>query len=249
MSGHSKWSTIKRKKGALDAKRSKIFSRVVKEIHVAIKEGGSSSPDMNPRLRLAIQNAKSVNMPKDNIERAINKASSDNSNLTEVTLEGYASHGIAVIIECLTDNNLRTVSSVRAIFNKKGGSLGVNGSVNYMFGRKGVFTIQSTKMEREELELELIDAGLEEIEAEGSGYIITTAMEEFGTMQKKLDELGIEISNAVLERIPETTKVLDLDAARKVLAMIDDFEDLDDVQNVYHNLEMTDELACLLNGQ
>ncbi len=245
MSGHSKWSTIKRKKGALDAKRSKIFSRIVKEIQVAVKEGGSD-PDANPRLRLAIQNAKGVNMPKDNVERAINKAN-DSANLTEVTFEGYAPHGIAVFIECLTDNNQRTVSNVRAVFNKRGGNMGTNGSLSFLFERKGIFTVPKGDLDPEEFELEIIDAGVEEIELDDDKFIITTAMEDFGSMQKKLDEMNIEPENAELQRIPNDTKVLDIESAKKVLAMIDDFEDLDDVQNVYHNLEMTDDLAAALN--
>jgi len=245
MSGHSKWSTIKRKKGALDAKRSKIFSRIVKEIQVAVKEGGPE-PDSNPRLRLAVQNAKGVNMPKDNVERAINKAN-DSASLTEVTFEGYAPNGIAVFVECLTDNNQRTVSNVRAIFNKRGGNMGTNGSLSFLFDRKGIFTVPKGDLDPDDFELEIIDAGVEEIELEDDKFIITTAMEDFGSMQKKLDEMGIEPENAELQRIPNDTKVLDVESAKKVLAMIDDFEDLDDVQNVYHNLEMTDELAEALN--
>ena len=140
MSGHNKWSTIKRKKGAQDAKRSKIFSRLVKEIQIAAREGGAD-PTMNPRLRLAIQNAKGANMPKDNIERAISKGSSDDTNYQEITFEGYAPHGVGIFIECLTDNKNRTVSNIRAIFTKKGGSLGTNGSLKFVFDRKGVFTI------------------------------------------------------------------------------------------------------------
>ncbi len=241
MSGHSKWSTIKRKKGALDAKRSKIFARIVKEIHVAVKDGGPI-PDSNPRLRLAIQNAKSANMPKDNIERAINKADKEGDNLVEITFEGYAPHGVAVFIECLSDNNLRTVSMVRAVFNKRDGNLGTNGSLSFLFERKGVFTINKGDINLEEFELEIIDAGLEELEEADDKLIITTALEDFGNMQKKLDEMNIEIENAELQRIPNDTKKLDVETAKKVLKMIEEFEDIDDVQNVYHNLEMTDEL-------
>jgi YebC/PmpR family DNA-binding regulatory protein len=245
MSGHSKWSTIKRKKGAIDSKRSKIFSRIVKEIHIAVKEGGAI-PDSNPKLRLAIQNSKSVNMPKENVERAIKKADSEGENLIETTFEGYASNGIAVFIECLTDNNQRTVSNVRSIFNKRGGNMGTNGSLSFLFERKGVFSIAKENYAQEDLELELIDAGMEEIEVEEENYIITTPMEEFGNMQKKLDEMKISILSAKLERIPNDTKILPVDAAKKVLNMVEEFEDLDDVQYVYHNLEMTDELESAL---
>ncbi len=248
MSGHSKWSTIKRKKGALDAKRSKMFSKAVKEIMIAVKEGGSNDPEMNPRLRLAIQNAKGMNMPKDNIQRAINKASDDNSDLHEVTFEGYAPGGVGIFIECLTDNNQRTVSNIRAIFNKRGGSLGTNGSLSFMFDRKGVFTIPKPE-NFEDIELELIDGGLEDYDDGDDKLVLYTKMEDFGNMQKKLEELGIEAENAELQRIPTSYKQVDLDTAKKILNMVDAFEDDDDVQRVYHNLEMTDELEKALSEE
>lgn len=246
MSGHSKWSTIKRKKGAEDAKRSKIFSRIVKEIHVAVKEGGPD-PDPNPRLRLAIQNAKGANMPKDNIQRAINKAGSDAENYEDVTFEGYAPYGIAVYVECLTDNNNRTVGSIRSIFTRSGGSLGTNGSLNFLFERKGVFTIPQKDLDPEEFELEIIDAGAEEIENEDGIFIITTQLDDFGTVQEKLEEMNIEAKNAELQRIPNSTKRLDTELAIKVVKVIEEFEDDEDVQNVYHNLEITDEIIAAVN--
>jgi len=245
MSGHSKWSTIKRKKGAIDAKKGKIFSRIVKEISIAVKDGGSDA-DANPRLRMALQNAKGANMPKDNIERAISKADKDGANLQEVTFEGYAPHGIAVFIECLTDNNQRTVSQVRSVFNKRSGTLGTNGSLSFVFDRKGVFTIKKGKLDADEFELEIIDAGVEEFENEDDVFIITTAMEDFGNVQKKLDEMGIEAENAELQRIPNDTKELSAEAAKSVLRMIEEFEEIDDVQNVYHNLELTDEVMAAM---
>jgi YebC/PmpR family DNA-binding regulatory protein len=247
MSGHSKWSTIKRKKGANDAKKGKLFSRIVKEIQVSIKEGGADA-ESNSALRLAIQNAKGANMPKENIERAIKKASSDGTSLQEVTFEGYAPGGIAIYIESLTDNNLRTVSNVRAVFNKRGGSLGTNGSLNYLFERKGVFTVPKGELDPEEFELEIIDAGVEDCELEDDIFIITTTVEDFSNVQKKLDEMGIHIENAQLQRIPNDTKQLDNESAGKVLKMIEDFEELDDVQNVYHNLEVTEDIALLMQG-
>lgn len=242
MSGHSKWSTIKRKKGALDAKRGKIFTKVIKEIIIAAKEGGGD-PDSNARLRLAIQNAKGANMPKDNIERAIKKATgADAESFAETTFEGYAPGGIAVFVECLTDNNNRTVASVRAAFNKHGGNLGTNGSLSFLFERKGIFTIRNEGLSPDELELEMIDAGSEDFEINGDRITITCAMEDFGNVNRKLIELGIEPEEAKLERIPNDTKILDLETARKVLRFIEVLEDDDDIQNVYHNLEMTDEL-------
>lgn len=245
MSGHSKWSTIKRRKGAADAKRSKMFSRVSKEIQIAAREGGPE-PDTNPSLRLAITNAKGINMPKENIDRAIKRANKESDSLQEVTFEGYAPHGIAIFVECLTDNNNRTVSNIRAIFNKRGGSLGTNGSVAFMFDRKGVVTVPKGELDQDEFELEIIDAGVEEVEFEGDVFIITTALEDFGNVQKKLEELGVMPENAELQRIPHDTKQLDQDDALRVLKVIEDFEDDDDVQNVYHNLELTESLIAAI---
>lgn len=246
MSGHSKWSTIKRKKGALDAKRSKIFSRISKEITIAVKEGGGVDPDMNPRLRSAIQNAKGANMPKDVIQRAITKGEGGGDNYAEVTFEGTGPGGVAIFVECLTDNNQRTVASVRSAFNKRGGTLGKNGSLSFLFDRKGIFTIPSGSFDVEELELELIDAGLEDIEVAEDHVIITTALEDFGNMQKKLEDLKIEPENSELQRIPNTRKTVDIDNAKKALKLIEMIEDDDDVQNVFHDMEMTDELEAAL---
>jgi len=250
MSGHSKWSTIKRKKGALDAKRSKAFSKIIKEITVAVKEGGGPDPDANPRLRTAIANAKGVNMPKDNVTRAINKAGDkDSANFMEVTYEGYAPGGIGIFVECTTDNLQRTVSNVRSYFTKHNGSLGKNGSLSFIFDRKGVFTFPIGDWDIEELELEIIDAGAEDIELEDGFVTVTTALEDFGTMQKKLEELNIETESAKLQRIPNNTEALDVESAKKVLKLIDVIEEDDDVQEVYHNLEMTDELIAALEEE
>jgi YebC/PmpR family DNA-binding regulatory protein len=246
MSGHNKWSTIKRKKGALDAKRSKIFSRIIKEISVSVRESGPD-PDGNPRLRLAIANAKGANMPKETLQRAISKASDkDAASLHETTYEGYGNNGIAIFIEATTDNLQRTVSNVRAIFNKYNGNLGTNGSLSFLFDRKGIFTIPQGTINIDDLELELIDAGAEDISVEDEYISVTTAMEDFGSMMKKLEELKIEPENAQLQRIPKETTKLDIEAAKKIMRIIEVFEDDDDVQNVYHNLEMTDELMAAM---
>lgn len=245
MSGHSKWATIKRKKGAIDAKRGKMFSRITKEIQIAVREGGASA-ESNPRLRLAIQNGKSVNMPKDNIERAISKANKEGANLAETTFEGYGNGGVAVFIECLTDNNQRTVANIRAIFNKRGGTLGTNGSLSFLFERKGFITVKKGSYNQEELELELIDAGCEELEDSENTYIIKTSFENFGQMQAKVEEMGLEMLSTELERVPNDYKTLEIEEAKKFLKMIDAFEDDDDVQNVFHNLEMTPELEASL---
>ncbi|HAF28343.1 MAG TPA: YebC/PmpR family DNA-binding transcriptional regulator [Bacteroidales bacterium] len=243
MSGHSKWSKIKRAKGANDAKRSKMFSKIVKEIAIAVKESGPD-PEANPRLRLAINNAKGVNMPKDNVERAINKADKGGDSYEPMSFEGYAPHGIAVFVDCLTDNKNRTVSNIRAIFTKYNGSLGTNGSLSFVFDTKGIFTFpKSNSINLEEFELEMIDAGAEDIDIEEGVITVTTAKEDFGNVQKRLDALKIEIENAGLQRIPNDTKVLSVEEALRVLKMIDVFEDDDDVQNVYHSLELTDEIA------
>lgn len=249
MSGHSKWSKIKRKKGANDAKRSKIFGRLIKEITVAVKEGQSGDPEFNPRLRLAISNAKGANMPKDTIERAIKKAvENKNEAMYQPTFEGYGPGGVAIFIETMTDNNQRTVSNIRAIFNKRGGNLATSGSVGFLFERKGIFLVEPGDRDLEELELEFIDAGAEDIEIdEETGEIeITVDFADFGKMQKKLEELNIEPKSATLERIPTTTTKLDVESAKKVLTLIEYLEDDDDVQAVYHNLEMTEDLESAL---
>lgn len=242
MSGHNKWSTIKRKKGALDAKRSKIFSKIIKDITIAVKEGGAD-PDGNPRLRLAIANAKGASMPKDNIQRAINKGSDkDSAAFLELNYEGYAPHGIAMFVECTTDNQQRTVSNIRAIFNKYGGNLGTNGSLSFLFDRKGIFNIPASNINLDELELDLIDAGAEDISKEDENVTITTAMEDFGAMMKKLEELKIEVENAELQRVPKELVRIDPDSVRKVMKMVDAFEDDDDVQNVFHNMDIPEEM-------
>ncbi len=249
MAGHSKWANIKHRKGAQDAKRGKIFTKIIKEISVAVKESGPD-PDSNPRLRAAIQNAKNVNMPKDTVQRAIKKASGDDAEAyMEVTYEGYAPHGIAVFIECTTDNINRTVADVRAIFNKTGGELGKNGSLEFLFSRKGVFLIgkETCSNDLEAIEMELIDFGLEEFDVEDKMCTIICDFEKFGVMQAKLVSMGITINSAEIHRIPNDAKKLDLDKSLKILSIIEKFEDNDDVQHVFHNLNITEELIDNLN--
>jgi YebC/PmpR family DNA-binding regulatory protein len=242
MSGHNKWSTIKRKKGALDAKRSKIFSKIIKEITVAVKESGAD-PDSNPRLRLAISNAKGASMPKDNIQRAISKGSDkDGAAFIECTFEGYANGGIAIFLEATTDNQQRTISNVRMYFNKFGGNLGTNGSLSFLFDRKGMFTIPQGNLDPDDFEMEMIEAGAEDMQFEEGYFTVTTAMENFGAMMKKLETLKIEPESAQLQRIPKDTSKVDLETAKKVMRLVEMFEEDDDIQAVYHNLEMTDEL-------
>ena len=252
MAGHSKWANIKHRKGAQDKKRAKQFTRAIKDITVAVKEVGGADPEANPALRNAIANAKGVNMPKDTIERAIKKASgADADNYETVTFEGYGPNGIAFFIECTTDNTNRTVASVRSIFSKNGGSLGTNGSLEFLFDRKGVFTIEREKFEMplEELELQLIEGGAEDFEESDEFITIYTDFTNFGKMAETLENLNIEVKNSELQRIPTNTNELPLEDAKKIMKLVDKFEEDDDVQNVFYNLEMTDELAEALDEE
>ena len=252
MAGHSKWANIKHRKGAQDKKRAKQFTRAIKDITVAVKEVGGADPEANPALRNAIANAKGVNMPKDTIERAIKKASgADADNYETVTFEGYGPNGIAFFIECTTDNTNRTVASVRSIFSKNGGSLGTNGSLEFLFDRKGVFTIEREKFEMplEELELQLIEGGAEDFEESDEFITIYTDFTNFGKMAETLESLNIEVKNSELQRIPTNTNELPLEDAKKIMKLVDKFEEDDDVQNVFYNLEMTDELAEVLDEE
>ena len=235
MAGHSKWANIKHRKSAQDKKRGKIFTRIIREIHIAAKEGGGD-PDSNPALRLAISNAKGANMPKDTIERAIKKATgADAETYEEPTYEGYAPHGIAVFMECTTDNLNRTVASVRSIFTKMGGTLGTNGSLGFLFERKGIFMIPENDQDEDSFTFEMIDGGAEEVEFQDGMILITTAFEDFGNMMKKLE-------SADLQRIPHESISLPLPEAKQALHLIEALEDDDDVSKVFHNLEITDEL-------
>jgi len=219
------------------ASMAKAFTRIGREISIAVKEGGPD-PEYNPRLRLAIQNAKTANMPKANIESAIKKASAkDAGNYEEVVYEGYAPHGIAVIVETATDNTTRTVASVRHIFSKYGGSLGVSGSVDYMFSRKATFSVEDAEgRDLEELELELIDYGLEELKKEGDKIVLQSAFEDFGNLQKGLESLGLEVKESELIRIPSHTKDLSDEEVDEVITLIEKMEDDDDVVNIFHNM-------------
>ena len=218
---------------------AKAFTKVGREINIAIKEGGTD-PDYNPRLRLAINNAKAVNMPKANIEAAIKRATDkDTSNYEEVTFEGYGPHGVAVFVEATSDNNNRTVASIRHAFSKYGGSLGTNGSVDYMFERKGQFIIKEENFtgDLEELELELIDFGLDSIEQEDDEINLYTAFEDFATLRDELEKRKIEVSKAELIRIPTHTKKLSDDEVDDVVKLIDKLEEDDDVANVFHTMD------------
>lgn len=224
-------------------KMAKTFSKIGKEIALAVKAGGTD-PESNPALRRCIQNAKGANMPKDNVERAIKKASgADAENYEEITYEGYGQGGVAFFVECTTNNSTRTVANVRAIFNKFDGNLGKNGELAFIFDRKGIFTIDKTqiKSEWDDFEMEMIDGGAEEIDQDENEVLITTAFEDFGSMSHKLDELGIEAKSAELQRIPNNTKGMTDDQFKANMKMLERFEEDDDVQNVFHNMEFTEE--------
>ncbi|NRB53533.1 MAG: YebC/PmpR family DNA-binding transcriptional regulator [Saprospiraceae bacterium] len=220
------------------ANMAKVFTKVGREIAIAVKEGGAD-PEYNPRLRLAIQNGKAANMPKANIENAIKRASSkDAENYDEVLFEGYAPHGVAVIVEATTDNNNRTVANVRHIFSKYGGSLGTSGSVDYMFSRKGVFKLKAGELDLEELELELIDFGLEELKQDEDQIVLYTEFESFGDMQKALEEKSLEVDSSELVRLPSHTKDLSDEQVEDVIKLIEKMEEDDDVGSIFHNMNM-----------
>lgn len=225
-------------------KMAKTFSKIGKDIALAVKAGGTD-PESNPALRRCIQNAKGANMPKDNVERAIKKASgADAENYEEVTYEGYGQGGVAFFVECTTNNTTRTVANVRAVFNKFDGNLGKNGELAFIFDRKGIFTIDlaQIKMDWDDFEMEMIDGGAEDVEKDEEEVMITTAFEDFGSLSHKLDELGIEAKSAELQRIPNNTKEVSVEQFKANMKMLERFEDDDDVQNVYHNMEITEEL-------
>lgn len=240
MAGHSKWHNIQRRKGAQDAKRGKIFMRHAKFIYTAAKQGGGD-PDMNPTLRLAIDKAKADNMPNDNIDRAIKKATGnlDGANFEEVTYEGYGPGGVAVTVQVLTDNRNRTAAEVRHAFTKHGGNLGETGCVAYMFNRKGYIVIlnDDEKVDEDELTMDVIDAGGDDIEVSDEVFEIYTEPDAFEAVRTHLMESGYDIEEAEITLIPETYAQVPEDQVEKVMNMIDILEDNEDVQDVYHNLE------------
>ncbi len=238
MAGHSKWKNIQHRKGAQDAKRGKIFTKLIKEITVAVKTGGGPDQDSNPRLRLAILNARGANMPKDIYERAIKKASgAGGEELTEVTYEAYGPDGIAMFIECTTDNIIRTVANLKSYFNKHGGNLGKDGCLQFIFNRKGIFVLKSEGIDEEDFMMQMIDAGAEDVETEDDLITVTCEMEEFGNIQKKLIDLKIEAIESSLQRIPTTTKSVEEKTFSTFIKLLDVIEEDDDVQKVYHNVE------------
>jgi YebC/PmpR family DNA-binding regulatory protein len=243
MSGHSKWSTIKRKKGVVDAKRGKIFTRLTRELVMSAREGGGD-PNSNFRLRLAIDKARSANMPKDNIERAIKRGAGDDKDgnaYEEITYEGYAPHGIALVIECVTDKKQRTVSEVRHALSKGGGNLGSDGSVAWQFTRQAYFVLKNDATDFNSLFEIAVESGADDVSDDGESYEITAELTSFKEVSDALDAAGIKPEEAGLRMVPEHETELDKDATVKVMRVIESLEDLDDVQNVYSNLFISDD--------
>ena len=243
MSGHNKWSTIKNKKGKNDAARAKVFTKIGRELIVAIRDGGSADPNVNSKLRDCIAKAKAANVPNDNIDRIIKKAASSNEgdNYEAVTYEGYGPSGIAVIVEALTDNRNRTAGEVRHYFDKFGGNMGTPGCVGFMFSKKGVLVFESEDLEKDEDTVmeEALEAGATDFEADEDIFTIYTEPEDFGAIRDDLNALGYEFASAEIEQVPSTyTKIEDEETQVKMQKMLDMFEDNDDIQNVWHNWEM-----------
>ena len=238
MSGHSKWHNIQAKKGKADAARGKIFTKLGRELLIAVKEGGPE-PAGNSKLKAVIAKCKAANMPNDTINNAIKKASSSNENYEEVVYEGYGPNGVAVIVNASTDNRNRTAADVRHVFDKAGGNLGTTGCVSYMFNKKGVIVIEkeSTTMDEEELMMLALDAGAEDFEPSEEVYEITTDPSNFTEVREKLEEAGLTFLEAEVQMVPTTTVALDEAGQEKMERLIEKLEELDDVMDVYHNWE------------
>ncbi|NLO12114.1 MAG: YebC/PmpR family DNA-binding transcriptional regulator [Candidatus Cloacimonetes bacterium] len=242
MAGHNKWSSIKHKKAATDAKRGKIYTRLAKEIILAAKSGGGD-PEMNPRLRTAINSARSVNMPRDNIERAIKRGTGEieGAAYEETSYEGYGHNGVGIVVDVMTDNKNRTVSELRHIFSKYGGNLAETGAVSWNFDQKGYFNIASEGLDEDEFMMQALEAGAEDIELDGEYYDVYTSASDFHVVLGNFEEQGFTALNAELTMVPKNTVNAD-DVAEKLLKLIDMLEDLDDVQKVYANFDISDEI-------
>lgn len=242
MAGHSKWKSIKHKKAALDAKRGKAFTRVIKEITVAAKMGGGD-PNANPRLRTAVAAAKDVNMPLKNIENAIKKGTGEieGVNYEEIVYEGYGPGGVAFLVECATDNKNRTAAEIRHIFSKAGGSLGAQGSVSYLFNRQGIIEIESEGIAEDSLMEVALEAGADDIKNEHGYFTISTGVGELGEVREALENAGFKIESADINNIPSTIKKVEGKDAESVLKMMSILEDQDDAQNVSANFDISDE--------
>lgn len=238
MSGHSKWSTIKRKKAAVDAKRGKVFTKILREVTVAARLGGGD-PSGNPRLRAAMQEARASNLPNDKLERAIKKGTGEleGVDLEEVTYEGYGPGGVAVLVETLTDNRNRTVGEVRHLFSKHGGNLGENGCVSYMFDKRGYFLIESETIGEDDFMELALELEVDDFSTDGAGYELFTSPEDYNNVRELLDQREVAISAGELAMIPKNLVPLDSDKVPQVLRFMEAMEDLDDVQNVWSNFD------------
>lgn len=250
MSGHSKWSTIKHKKAAADAKRGKQFTKVIKEISVAARVGGGDL-NMNPRLRTAVQKAKIVNMPQDNIQRAIKKGTGELPGVSyeEARFEGYGPGGVAILLDILTDNKNRSVSEIRHIFSRNGGNLGEPGCVAWMFDKKGLILIEEEKVDEDTIMEAAIEAGAEDVEREGDSFEITTDLASFESVKSALEGKGLNLSMAEVSMVPQNTIRLEGKAAQQVLRLMDALEDHEDVQHVYANFDIPDEVMQEVEAQ
>ena len=246
-SGHSKWASIKHKKGAADAKRGKVFTKLIKEITVAARLGGGD-PDGNPRLRTSILIAKSKNMPVDNITRAIKKGTGELEGVQyeELTYEGYGPGGAAIFLEAMTDNKNRTVSEIRAALGKAGGNLGENGCVGWMFEQKGFLTVKTEARSEEDLMELAIDAGADDLQTVDEHYEITTAVENFEAVRKALEDAGVAMELAEITRIPQNTVSIDEKKGKALLKLMDILDDHDDIQKAYSNFEISDEVMAAI---
>ena len=246
MSGHSKWANIQHRKGRQDAKRGKEFTKAAKEIIIAAKNGGD--PASNSRLRAAIAAAKSINLPKDKIEAAIRKGTGQDAggDIIEINYEGYGPGGVAVIVETATDNRYRTVAEIRHLMSKGGGSMGENGCVSWKFERKGVIQFSKEKYTEDQLMEAALEAGADDLRDEGDVWEIQTAMADFNAVREAFEAAGLEMISAELNQVPQTTMEVDLETARKLLRFIELLEDNDDVQNVYSDADISDEIMAQL---
>ena len=247
MAGHSKWKQIKRQKGVTDARRGALFTKLGREITMAVRQGGGPDPNGNPRLRLAIQKARESNMPNDIMERAIAKAtgSADASQLEEIVYEGYAPGGAAVMVEAMTDNRNRTVGDVRNLFNRSGGNLGESGSVAWVFNTRGVLTVSLDRgVDDEEVALAAVDAGAEDFESDAENLSVYTKPEDLEAVRKALEESGVNVASSEVARVPSTTVKLDEKDAVSTLRLLEKLEDLDDVQRVYSNADFPDSVLA-----
>ncbi len=250
MSGHSKWATIKHKKGALDAKRGAIFTKIIKELTVAAKNGGGN-PDANPRLRTVLQKAKDANMPADNIERAIKKGTGELPGVVyeEIAYEGYGPGGVAIMVEVVSDNKNRTTAEVRNILEKKGGNMSGSGSVAWQFAKKGFLTVRKDAVDEDKLMTIVLDAGASDFASDKDQYEITTEMADFEKVKKAVADAGVPTESAEITMIPSTTvKIAGAAEAKGVLALIEALEEHEDVQNVYANFDIPDEILKEVAG-